>query len=79
MTARHMDARHMDVRTTTAPHSRSQVTVRDRGALWAHGLLCARVLNTSLCVTHLNPHSGRSRLQEARASARRVLEAVRPL
>jgi exodeoxyribonuclease III len=44
----------------------------DTGHTFAHGLLCARVLGLTLCVTHLNPHDVRRRADEAREIVRRV-------
>lgn len=51
---------------------RMQVLLRERGPTFAHGLLCVRVLNLTLCVTHLNPHDVRKRRLEALAIARQV-------
>lgn len=45
---------------------------RETADHFAHGMLCAEVLNMTLCVTHLNPHDVRRRLGEARTIAQRV-------
>jgi len=52
--------------------------VRDISALFAHGLLCVRVLNVTLCLTHLNPHDVRRRQEEARSIVLRVPAAPQP-
>ena len=38
----------------------------ERGADFAHGLLCVKVLSLSLCVAHLNPHDVHRRALEAK-------------
>ena len=38
----------------------------ETGSEFAHGLLCVRVLDVSLCVAHLNPHDATRRAMEAR-------------
>ena len=42
----------------------------ERSHIFAHGLLCVRVVGLSLCVTHLNPHDGTRRVEEARVIAK---------
>lgn len=54
-----------------------RVQVAERGAPFAHGLLCVEVLALTLCITHLNPHDVQRRLREAREIAQRV-PATRP-
>ncbi|KAL3909754.1 MAG: hypothetical protein SGPRY_009315 [Prymnesium sp.] len=44
-----------------------EVIVHETGPLFAHGLLCVHVLNTTICLTHLNPQDGKRRQMEARA------------
>ena len=58
-----------------------RLVVAERGPEFAHGLLCVRVLDLTLCVTHFNPHDSRKRADEARKvlkHAHASVEAVRP-
>ncbi|KAG8464203.1 hypothetical protein KFE25_003266 [Diacronema lutheri] len=51
---------------------------RRKGAPFAHGLLCVRVLPSELhvCVTHLDPHSSRARALEAAQIAKRAAHSA---
>ena len=50
----------------------------ERGHEFAHGVLCAHVLNVALCVTHLNPHDVHRRAIEARLIVRHhAMPAIR--
>lgn len=50
----------------------AQVIARENGAPFAHGLLCIRLLNVTLCVTHLHPADARQRRAEARVIVRHI-------